>query len=129
MAPDWIDAYLLALPGCTKDYKAEWEWQRYHVGGKMFAATMLPGPQYAPEYANRRLVSLKCDPAWSEQLRREHPDILPGFYADKRCWISIDLDGTVPEDLLRELCDHSYNLVFAKLTKKLQREISETPRA
>ena len=125
MKNDWIDPYLLALPGCAKDYKAEWEWQRYQVGGKMFAATMQPGSQPAPEYAGRRLLSLKCDPAWSEQLRGQHPDILPGFYADKRCWISIDLDGAVPEDLLRELCDHSYNLVFAKLTKKLQSEISE----
>lgn len=119
---DWLDAHLLAKPGATKDYKVEWEWQRYQVGGKMFAATMRPGPQHR-EYAGRNLVSLKCDPAWSEQLRAEHPDILPGFYADKRCWISVDLDGNVPENLLRELCDHSYNLVFNKLTKKLQRAI------
>ena len=68
---------------------------------------------------------LYTSPAWAEQLRAEHPDdILPGFYADKRHWISVDLDGDVPEELLRELCDHSYNLVFAKLTKKLQREIA-----
>ena len=98
-AHDWLDAYLLGMPGATTDYKVEWEWQRYQVGGKMFAATMQPGPQHH-EYAGRRLVSLKCDPAWA------------------------DLDGDVPEQLLRELCDHSYNLVFAKLTKKLQREIA-----
>ena len=118
----WLDKYLQDLPGATKDYKTEWEWWRYQVGGKMFAATMQPGPQHH-EYAGRRLVSLKCDPAWAEQLRAQYPDILPGFYADKRHWISVDLDGDVPEDLLHELCDHSYNLVFAKLTKKLQREI------
>ena len=64
-------------------------------------------------------------PRLGEQLRAEHPDdILPGFYADKRHWISVDLDGDVSEELLRELCDHSYNLVFAKLTKKVQREIA-----
>ena len=119
---DWQDAYLQAKPGATKDYKIEWEWWRYQVGGKMFAATMCPGAQYR-KYAGRNLVSLKCDPVWSEQLRAAHPDILPGFYADKRTWISIDLDGDVPEDLLRELCNHSYNLVFNKLTKKLQRAI------
>lgn len=121
-AHEWLDEYLQAKAGATKDYKVEWEWWRYQVGGKMFAATMCPGAQYG-EYAGRNLVSLKCDPVWSEQLRAAHPDILPGFYADKRHWISIDLDGAVPEDLLRELCDHSYNLVFNKLTKKLQREI------
>lgn len=121
-AHDWLDAYLLDKPGAEKDYKAEWEWWRYQVGGKMFAATMQPGQQHR-EYAGRRLLSLKCDPLWSERLRAEHSGILPGFYADKRCWISVDLDGDVSDDLLRELCDHSYNLVFNKLTKKLQREI------
>ena len=72
-AHEWLDAYLLGMPGATTDYKVEWEWQRYQVGGKMFAATMQPGPQYH-EYAGRRLVSLKCDPAWAEQLRAEFPD-------------------------------------------------------
>lgn len=121
-AHDWLDTYLLEKPGTAKDYKAEWEWWRYQVGGKMFAATMQPGAEHR-EYAGLRLVSLKCDPIWSEQLRSEHPDILPGFYSNKRHWISVNLDGAVPEELLRELCDHSYNLVFGKLTKKLQREI------
>lgn len=45
---------------------------------------------------------------------------------DKRNWISIDVDSGVPDDLLIELCGHSYELVFSKLTKKLQREIVET---
>lgn len=129
MAHDWIDNYLQAKPGCTKDFKAEWEWWRYQVGGKMFAAALKPGSEHAAEYAGRSLLTLKCDPIWSEQLRAQHPDILPGFYADKRHWISVDTDGALPEELLRELCDHSYHLVFAKLTKKLQREIEESTRS
>ena len=124
---DAIDAYLLAKPGCTKDYKAEWDWWRYQVGGKMFAAAMKPGQEHATAYAGRSLLSLKSDPAWSVALRSEHADILPGFYADKRHWISIDLDGAVPDELLYELCDHSYSLVFGKLTKKAQREIIGNP--
>lgn len=125
MTPDELDALLQAFPGCTKDYKAEWQWQRYQVGGRMFAATLCPGPEHAPEYAGRSLLTLKCDPAWAEALRAEHVDILPGFYTDKKNWISVDTGGAVPDELLRELCGHSYNLVFAKLTKKLQRQIEE----
>lgn len=121
---DWIDDYLLAKAGCEKDFKAEWEWWRYRVGGKMFAATLCPGLEYDPAYAGRRLLTLKCDSVWSEQLRATYKDILPGFYMDKRNWISVDLDGAVPSETLRELCDHSYNLVFASLTKKLQRAIT-----
>ena len=66
-----LDALLQSYPGCTKDFKAEWQWWRYQVGGKMFAATLHPGPEHAPEYAGRNLLTLKCDPVWSEQLRAE----------------------------------------------------------
>lgn len=119
---EWLDAYLLAKTGAAKDYKLEWQWWRYQVGGKLFAATCQPGPEHKG-YDCRELLTLKCDPQRSELLRAEFPDIIPGFYCDKRHWISIFLDGEVPEDVLRDLCDHSYRLVFSKLTKKLQREL------
>lgn len=120
-----VDAYLHAKPGAEKDFKAEWEWWRYLVGGKMFAAEFTVGPEHKEPYKGRRLLTLKCDPAWAEALRAEFPDaVYPGFYMDKRNWISIDLDADVVDGLLMELCDHSYELVFSKLTKKLQREIA-----
>ncbi len=122
---EWLDTYLLAKPGCEKDFKAEWEWWRYQVGGKLFAAMLCPGPEHSPLYADKYLLTLKCDPVWSDELRTQHASILPGFYMDKRHWISAVLDGSLPDDLIRELCDHSYNLVFSKLTKRLQREITE----
>ena len=106
-----------------KDYKLEWEWWRYQVGGKLFAATCQPGPEHKG-YDCRELLTLKCDPLRAELLRAEFPDIIPGFYCDKRHWISVFLDGEVPEDVLKDLCDSSYQLVFEKLTKKLQREIT-----
>ena len=71
------------------------------------------------------MLTLKCEPQRAELLRAEFPDVIPGFYMDKRNWISIFLDGNVPEDVLRDLCERSYTLVFQKLTKKLQREILE----
>ena len=120
---EWLDAYLLSKTGAVKDYKPEWEWWRYQVGGKLFAATCQPGPEHKG-YDCRELLTLKCDPLRSELLRAEFPDIIPGFYCEKRHWISVFLDGEVPEDVLRDLCDTSYRLVFEKLTKKLQREIT-----
>ncbi len=121
---EWIDALLLSQPGAEKDYKAEWQWDRYLVDGRMFAAFCQPGAAHR-DYAGRRLLTLKCDPVRAELLRAEFAAILPGFYMDKRNWISVDLDGGVPEDVLRELCGDSYRLVFGKLTKKRQKEILE----
>ena len=118
----WLDQYLLSKTGAVKDYKPEWEWFRYLVGGKMFAATCKPGPQYKG-YDNRELLQLKCEPLLAELLRSEYVDIVPGFYMDKRNWNSVFLDGDVPDEVLRELCDRSYELVFGKLTKKMKEEI------
>lgn len=120
----WLENYLLAKAGVSSDYKIEWGWQRYMVGGKLFAATMHPSDKYAPEYAEKNLLNLKCDPLFSELLRAEHREIMPGFYSDKRTWISVDLGGELPDELLKKLIDDSYALVFGTLTKKLQREIS-----
>ena len=118
----WLDQHLRTKVGAEKDYKAEWGWHRYLVGGKMFAAICLPGPEHHA-YAGHPLLTLKCDPLHAQALRTEYPDIRPGFYMDKTNWISIFLDGSVPEALLRDLCAQSYQLVFSKLTKKMQREI------
>ena len=121
----WLDEYLLKKPGATKDFKAEWGWHRYKVGGKMFAGAMRPSDKYDPSYAEKNLLNLKCDPLLAERLREEYEDVLPGFYSDKRTWNSINLDGTIPEAQLKLMIDDSYRLVFDKLTKKLQRKITE----
>lgn len=122
---EWLDGYLLSKPGVTKDFKEEWQWLRYQVGGKLFAAVLCPSAQYDPAYAGKDLINLKCDPMLVEMLRKTHPEVLPGFYSDKRCWNSIDLGGALSDGQLKQLCDDSYRLVFEKLTKKLQKEILE----
>ena len=69
------------------------------------------------------MVILKCDPRLAEAFRSEYPDIVPGFYSDKRTWNSVYLDGTVPDQVLRDLCDLSYRLVTDKLPKRVRQEL------
>ena len=121
---DWLDGYLMAKPGAVYDYKLEWHWDRYRVRDKLFAARCFPEPKYKI-YGGHPLVNLKCDPRLSEMFRQEFPEILPGFYTDKRTWIAVLLDGALPDDVLRKLCDHSYEQVVATLPKKVQRELQE----
>lgn len=120
---EWLDAYLLNKPGAQKDYKAEWEWFRYLVRGKMYAAVCTPGPEH-PAYGNRSMVLLKCDPELAVLFRQQYPDVIPGFYCNKEHWNSVYLDGNVPADTLRGMCDASYALVCKGLTKKVQRELA-----
>ncbi len=120
---EWLNEYLLKKPGATSDFKEEWGWQRYMVGGKMFAATMKPSEKHAHAYAGKDLINLKCDPVKAEALRQSHTEVMPAFYMDKRRWNAVDLSGELSDDEIRQMCDESYSLIFEKLTKKVKAEI------
>ena len=122
MKYEWLDEYLLSLPGVERDYKPEWAWFRYMIRGKLFAAVCTPGPEHKT-YGGHDLINLKCDPAEAELLRAQYPEILPGFYCDKRTWIACLLDGDLPDDILRELCAQSHDLVLKHLPKYVRAEI------
>lgn len=68
-------------------------------------------------------ITLKLEPLEGEFLRKQYDDIIPGFYMNKVHWNSIKTDGEVPDDLLRELVDKSYNLILKGFSKKRQQEI------
>ncbi len=116
----WIDEYLLKKPGVTKDLQESWNWVRYHVGGKMFAAVLLDGANGNKPY----YINLKLEPLEGEFYRRQYPGgVIPGYYSNKLHWNSILPDGAVPEELLREMLDKSYALVLGGFSRKKQREI------
>jgi predicted DNA-binding protein (MmcQ/YjbR family) len=62
-------------------------------------------------------VSLRCDPDLAAGLRRRHAAITAGYHLNKRHWNTVTLDGSVPEDELLDLIDHSYELVVARLPR------------
>ena len=117
MKYNWIDEFLLNKQGVTKDLQAEWNWIRYQIGGKMFAAVCLD-ENNKPYY-----ITLKIDPAEGEFLREQYEDIIPGYYMNKIHWNSIKAEGTVPDDLLKDMLDKSYQLVLSGFSKKKQNEI------
>ena len=116
MRYEWLDDYLLQKRGVTKDYQPIWNWIRYHIGGKMFAALCLD-KSHEVYYIN-----LKLEESESAFLRSRYADILPGYYSDKRCWVSVKPDGAVPDDLLRGMLDKSYGLTLAGMSKKARRQ-------
>lgn len=113
----WLDEYLLKKRAVTKDLKKEWNWIRYQIGGKMFAAICLDSED-RPYYIN-----LKLEPSEGELLREQFEDIVPGYYSNKRHWNSVKPDGKVPDELLKDMLDKSYQLVLEGFSKKKQREI------
>jgi predicted DNA-binding protein (MmcQ/YjbR family) len=98
-----------SLPGSVEDYPFGDDAAVFKVGGKMFALVMLTG---APG-----TVNLKCDPDWALDLRATYAAVRPGYHMNKRHWNTIDLDGTVGGAELREMIDHSYELVVSRLPR------------
>jgi len=68
-------------------------------------------------------VNLKCDPERVLELREEYSDIIEGFHMNKKLWNTITIEGGLSHDFIKELVDHSYDLVVKGLTKKLQKEL------
>lgn len=113
----WIDEYLMSKPAVTKDLKQEWNWVRYKIGGKMFAAILLDW-ENVPYYIN-----LKLEPLEGELMRQQWPDIIPGYYSNKQHWNSIKPDGAVPDEVLRAMLDRSYELVLRGFSRKRRQEL------
>lgn len=108
--------YCLAKKGVTESFPFDEETLVFKVMGKMFALT---GLEYNPARAN-----LKCDPERSVELREEYDGLIyPGYHMSKLHWNTIELERNLPESLIRELIDHSYDLVVAKLTRKVRAQL------
>lgn len=75
----------------------------FKVTNKMFAILSLD--------ENPSRISLKCIPERALELREKYDSIIPGYHLSKTHWNTISLDGSVPDNLIRELIDLSYKLV------------------
>ncbi len=117
MKYEWIDDYLLKMPGVTKDLQMDWNWIRYQIGGKMFAAVCLDDND-KPYY-----ITLKLEPLEGDFWRKQYEDIIPGYYMNKTHWNSVRADGDVPDDILMDLLEKAYRIVLKSLSKKKQKEI------
>lgn len=112
----WLDEYLLNHKGATKDFKEEWQWDRYQIGGKLFAA-ICHGED------GKQILTVKCEPEYGRCLRENYADITPGYYMNKVHWNSVDLDGNVPDSVIKDMIEQSYALVLGSLSKKRQLEL------
>lgn len=113
--------YCLSKKGVTEHFPFDEDTLVLKVGGKMFVLSSLQGWETGSPSLN-----LKCDPERALELRAEYDGIQPGYHMSKVHWNTVAINSDVPLPLLRELIDHSYNLVFKSLTKKLQAEVLDS---
>lgn len=118
MTVEEIRMYALAKKGVTESFPFDAETLVFKVGGKMFL--LIPLEKETPVF------TVKTNPEWSEELRVEYPQIKGAYHMNKTHWNSVEVDG-VPKKLLEKLINHSYDLIFSGLTKKVKNDIFEKP--
>jgi len=87
----------------------------FKVGGKIFALSRLDGDPLR--------VSLKCEPALAEQLREAHPAVIPGYHLNKRHWNTVIIDGSLPDEMIADMVEDSYDLIVSKLPEARRRAL------
>ncbi len=107
--------YCLAKKGTSESLPFDENTLVFKVMDKMFSLGNLEGSLS---------VNLKCDPEKAIELREEYDGINPGYHMNKKHWNTVEMDGSVPLDLVKEMIDHSYDLVASKLTGKQKEELS-----
>jgi predicted DNA-binding protein (MmcQ/YjbR family) len=112
MTPEELERIALDLPETAMDHAFGPEVNVYKVAGKVFGI-MQPGGE-PPR------VTLKCDPSLALELRAQFEAVVPGYHTNKRHWNTVTLDGTVPDEELRDMVEHSYEQVVATLPKAVR---------
>ena len=99
--------HCLSFAGAEETFPFGPETSVFKVAGKMFALSQLG--------ADSLRVSLKCEPQLADALRGAHASVIPGYHLNKRHWNTVIIDGSLPDETIREMIEDSYDLVVGKL--------------
>lgn len=114
---DTLIKYCKSKKGSTMEYPFGPDPTVFKVGGKIFALI----------FEKRKIglcMNLKCDPHIAENLREQHTSVLPGYHMNKAHWNTLMLNGSLDISDVKDMVDHSYDLVFGSLSKRNQASIS-----
>lgn len=106
--------YCLSKPGVTEEFPFDENTLVFKVMGKMFALTSVETFAF---------INLKCDPEKAIELRETYSGVTPGYHMSKKHWNSVVTDFSIPDTLIEQWIDDSYDLIVQSLPKKLKEEL------
>ncbi len=115
MDAEGLRASCLQRAGAIEDFPFGPEHSVFKVAGKMFAISALERVPLE--------VSLKCEPELAVHLRNSYPAIRPGYHLNKRHWNTLTLDGDLPDELVNDMIEDSYDLVVSALPKRVRERL------
>ncbi len=108
--------YCLSLKGVTEDLPFGESTLVFKIAGKIFCLTGMIG---------NFSINLKNDPEKNMELREQFTCIKPGYHMNKKHWNTVEVDGSLSDDRIKNLVDESYDSVVMKLPQKVQQEIKK----
>lgn len=114
MNVETVTEYCLTKKGVKEDFPFDEVTMTMKVMGKIFA--------FIPLDAEFFTLALKCDPERAIELRETHEEIGEAFHLNKKHWNGVNCEGALSDKFIKELIDHSYDLVVKGL-KKSEREM------
>lgn len=73
-------------------------------------------------------LNVKVDPEWRDYWRDAFESVVPGWHQNREHWNTIILDGSVPDDAVREMIAESYRLVTDSPSKRIYEAVKKIPR-
>ena len=109
----------LSFPGAYEDFPFGPETSVFKVEKKLFAISALS--------ASPLNVSLKCEPELAEELRGAYPGaVVPGYHLNKRHWNTVMCDGSLPDLMVRDMVEDSYDLIVAAMPRAVRERLGWT---
>jgi predicted DNA-binding protein (MmcQ/YjbR family) len=125
MDPNALRKICLSFPGAYEDFPFGPETSvfkvRAHIAGgarheaRLFALSSMDEHDF--------YVNLKCEPGLAVQFRAAHPEISGAWHMNKTHWNGVRLDGALPDEMIRDMVEDSYDLVVAGLSRKQQEQL------
>jgi predicted DNA-binding protein (MmcQ/YjbR family) len=116
MTPDVLRDYCLSFRGSTETFPFGPETSAFKVAGKIFALSRLAETPLC--------ISLKCEPGLAQQLRAAHAAVTPGYHLNKRHWNTVIVDGSLPDNMIDDMVEDSYDLVVSQLPAVRRRTLA-----
>lgn len=112
--------YCLSKKAATEGFPFDADTLVFKVQGKMFA--LVPLEKWEKGEAH---ITLKCDPEYTIELREQYESVYAGPYVSNKHWNTVAIyKGELPEGLILQLIDHSYDMVVKGMTKKMREELN-----
>lgn len=116
---DALRSWCMARPGVTEELPFGPVTTVFKVEGKLFALSALDREPLE--------ISLKCEPELAEALRRDHAAVRPGYHLNKRHWNTVLCDGTLPDAMVFDMLEDSYDLVVSALPRAKREALGWAP--